>query len=490
MTTSPAKREPSNDNDSEIDDDEMTEAAGERHHHRGRNGGSSNDHKFKCALCDFETVSHDIYRNHLMLHATKDQDSPPPLLPTSIPTLPTLPQLPQYPLQIKSPLSINSEAKAMATAALLGKAAAKKEATSNNNDTDIPSSSSAAAAMMEDSKNSNGGSSKPSEYLEFMKKFAPAFFKHSAALAPSPSGISSTQTGSPPTIHPPFTQGSTSDLISKLYFGNVFKNMTTSATTPTPTSPLPSLSPLRKDPSTSEKRDADAVKKNSPEQNPDQPEQLKVEDEENNPTQTSRSPPAAADSSSGALDLTRAQPPFSPAPSSRPQSGSQTSTSNGSSSSKSRRKGKAFKIERKALNAADRDSLNSGHSGYSNDMVDVDAKSDGSASSGSGSGSNPNSAEGGGVGGKETTSSNGNLRSILPLDVTSGEAGGGVGGEAKALSGSHVCKFCEIAFMDSVMFTIHMGYHGFSNPFKCNMCGDEFEDRVGFFLHMARKAHQ
>jgi hunchback-like protein len=59
----------------------------------------------------------------------------------------------------------------------------------------------------------------------------------------------------------------------------------------------------------------------------------------------------------------------------------------------------------------------------------------------------------------------------------------------KTLNGSHVCKFCEIAFMDSIMYTIHMGYHGFQNPFKCNMCGHETADKVSFFMHVATKSH-
>ncbi|QQP57171.1 Protein hunchbacklike, partial [Caligus rogercresseyi] len=47
----------------------------------------------------------------------------------------------------------------------------------------------------------------------------------------------------------------------------------------------------------------------------------------------------------------------------------------------------------------------------------------------------------------------------------------------------HVCSFCEVAFRDPIMHTIHMGYHGFSNPFKCNMCGEEAGDKLAFFLH-------
>ena len=57
---------------------------------RSLNGSENNlKDKFKCAICDFETVSQDIYRNHMVLHATKDQDSPPPTsLPMHLPTPP------------------------------------------------------------------------------------------------------------------------------------------------------------------------------------------------------------------------------------------------------------------------------------------------------------------------------------------------------------------------------------------------------------------
>jgi hypothetical protein len=61
---------------------------------------------------------------------------------------------------------------------------------------------------------------------------------------------------------------------------------------------------------------------------------------------------------------------------------------------------------------------------------------------------------------------------------------------ASGLSGTHVCQYCELAFMDQIMYSIHMGYHGYQNPFKCNMCGDEMADKVSFFLHVARKSHQ
>lgn len=51
------------------------------------------------------------------------------------------------------------------------------------------------------------------------------------------------------------------------------------------------------------------------------------------------------------------------------------------------------------------------------------------------------------------------------------------------------CQFCEICFGDPILYTMHMGYHGFKSPFACNMCGVECHDKVGFFLHIARTQH-
>ena len=56
-------------------------------------------------------------------------------------------------------------------------------------------------------------------------------------------------------------------------------------------------------------------------------------------------------------------------------------------------------------------------------------------------------------------------------------------------SSNFECSHCELAFRDVVMYTIHMGYHGFLDPFKCNMCGAACRDKVDFFLHIARQAH-
>lgn len=51
------------------------------------------------------------------------------------------------------------------------------------------------------------------------------------------------------------------------------------------------------------------------------------------------------------------------------------------------------------------------------------------------------------------------------------------------------CKFCDISFKDAVLYTIHMGYHGYNDVYQCNMCGEKCTDRVAFFLHIARDAH-
>ncbi|KAI0219215.1 Protein hunchback, partial [Lamellibrachia satsuma] len=52
------------------------------------------------------------------------------------------------------------------------------------------------------------------------------------------------------------------------------------------------------------------------------------------------------------------------------------------------------------------------------------------------------------------------------------------------------CSHCEIVFRNCVMYTMHMGYHGYHNPLKCNMCGYESKDQLDFFLHIARVAHE
>nr|BAD12839.1 hunchback [Gryllus bimaculatus] len=60
---------------------------------------------------------------------------------------------------------------------------------------------------------------------------------------------------------------------------------------------------------------------------------------------------------------------------------------------------------------------------------------------------------------------------------------------AAAPAETYHCTFCDMTFGDVVMYTMHMGYHGFADPYTCNMCGQATADRFAFFLHIARSAH-
>ncbi|KAM0737272.1 Protein hunchback [Formica fusca] len=53
----------------------------------------------------------------------------------------------------------------------------------------------------------------------------------------------------------------------------------------------------------------------------------------------------------------------------------------------------------------------------------------------------------------------------------------------------HICHYCEITFGNVVMYTMHMGCHGFDDPYTCNMCGHHCTDKLSFFLHIAQTQH-
>lgn len=63
-------------------------------------------------------------------------------------------------------------------------------------------------------------------------------------------------------------------------------------------------------------------------------------------------------------------------------------------------------------------------------------------------------------------------------------------GPAGAKEDEHFCKYCDMSFKEVLMYTLHMGYHGYQNPFKCNMCGQETHNKVDFFIHIARSSHK
>ncbi|XP_016534753.1 zinc finger protein Eos-like isoform X3 [Poecilia formosa] len=64
-------------------------------------------------------------------------------------------------------------------------------------------------------------------------------------------------------------------------------------------------------------------------------------------------------------------------------------------------------------------------------------------------------------------------------------------GESGAPPGAvYPCGHCRVLFLDYVMFTIHMGCHGFRDPLECNVCGHRSRDRYEFSSHIARGEHR
>ncbi|XP_031415490.1 zinc finger protein Helios isoform X2 [Clupea harengus] len=51
------------------------------------------------------------------------------------------------------------------------------------------------------------------------------------------------------------------------------------------------------------------------------------------------------------------------------------------------------------------------------------------------------------------------------------------------------CEHCRVLFLDHVMFTIHMGCHGYRDPLECNICGHYSKDRYEFSSHIVRGEH-
>ena len=57
------------------------------------------------------------------------------------------------------------------------------------------------------------------------------------------------------------------------------------------------------------------------------------------------------------------------------------------------------------------------------------------------------------------------------------------------LGSLYQCPTCDVYFPDHVMYTIHMGCHGFRNPLECNVCGFQCRDKYEFASHIARGEH-
>ncbi|XP_018409105.1 PREDICTED: zinc finger protein Helios [Nanorana parkeri] len=61
----------------------------------------------------------------------------------------------------------------------------------------------------------------------------------------------------------------------------------------------------------------------------------------------------------------------------------------------------------------------------------------------------------------------------------------GEGDQVKAFK----CDHCRVLFLDHVMYTIHMGCHGYRDPLECNICGHRSKDRYEFSSHIVRGEH-
>ncbi|KAG7164007.1 protein hunchback-like [Homarus americanus] len=142
---------------------------------------------------------------------------------------------------------------------------------------------------------------------------------------------------------------------------------------------------------------------------------------------------------------------------SSPQSSSPPRSETSTPPSKNRRKGRAFKLERIALRLSE--SAEGESSGHDEDMRREDDES-------------------------QPKASENRMPPLMPMEQLDDPPEG-----QEAWQSAHQCQFCDMAFKDVVMYTMHMGYHGYRNPFTCNMCGHQATDKVAFFLHIARSSH-
>ena len=62
------------------------------------------------------------------------------------------------------------------------------------------------------------------------------------------------------------------------------------------------------------------------------------------------------------------------------------------------------------------------------------------------------------------------------------------GGRASTTRGNE-CRHCGFVFKHAAMFDIHMGFHKFDDPWRCNRCGHRCADRVDFNRHIATAPH-
>jgi len=89
------------------------------------------------------------------------------------------------------------------------------------------------------------------------------------------------------------------------------------------------------------------------------------------------------------------------------------------------------------------------------------------------------------------------VRSVTEGDTDQGDAKTDVnlyqddGTDAKQAStlARNECRHCGFVFKHAAMFDIHMGFHKFDDPWRCNRCGQRCTDRVDFNRHVATAPH-
>ena len=52
------------------------------------------------------------------------------------------------------------------------------------------------------------------------------------------------------------------------------------------------------------------------------------------------------------------------------------------------------------------------------------------------------------------------------------------------------CRYCGVTFDDDVIYSIHMGCHSHADPFICNLCGKQCENKYCFYTHIMRGHHR
>ncbi|XDV49981.1 hypothetical protein PO909_019119, partial [Leuciscus waleckii] len=77
----------------------------------------------------------------------------------------------------------------------------------------------------------------------------------------------------------------------------------------------------------------------------------------------------------------------------------------------------------------------------------------------------------------------------MELSMATSEGFKVLSGEGEELR-AYRCIHCRVLFLDHVMYTIHMGCHGFRDPFECNLCGYRSQDRYEFSSHITRGEHR